>query len=337
METIPVIDLTNWFSGTSAQRLEIATQLNAACHTYGFLQVIGHGVDIDLRRNTLAQMNVFFERDLAHKTAATPTDGSYRGYSGRKSESFAYTVGDIRPADLVEAFVMGSDDRPGEHASKLHTHAPNVWPEAMPEFRSIVSNYYLAARRLSESIADIAALALGLEADFFASRLSDAVVTMRMNWYARLENEPELDEAQMALGAHTDYGILTVLLADVGPGLQILNDQSEWIDVTPREDAFVINVGDALAVWTNDYWKSTIHRVVPTMTPGGKPRRSIALFQDGNFDTPLTTLDQFVTAERPRKYVATTLGEHVTNKIAGGRSFEIPDVQQTLGTRSTSN
>lgn len=337
METIPVLDLSAWFHGGESQRAELVRALDAACHNYGFLQVVGHGVDTDLRRNVLAQMNLFFEQDLETKASTTPSDGSYRGYSGRKSESFAYTVGDIRPADLVEAFVMGSDDRPGEHASKLHTHAPNVWPAAMPEFRSIVSTYYQSARALSESLGDMAALALGLEPDFFAQRLSDAVVTMRMNWYARLENEPELDEAQMALGAHTDYGILTVLLADVGPGLQILNDQSEWIDVTPREDAFVINVGDALAVWTNDYWKSTIHRVVPTMTPGGKPRRSIALFQDGNFDTPLTTLDQFVTAECPRKYAATTLGEHVTNKIAGGRSFEIPDVQQTLGTRSTSN
>ena len=337
METIPVIDLTDWFNGSHSKRLEVARQLDEACHTYGFLQVIGHGVDMDLRRNALAQMNAFFELDLKRKSASTPTDGSYRGYSGRKSESFAYTVGDIRPADLVEAFVIGSDDRPGEHASKLHTHAANVWPDDMPEFRSIVSSYYHAARQLSESIADIASLALGLETDFFSTRLTEAVVTMRMNWYARLENEPQLDEAQMALGAHTDYGILTVLLADVGPGLQILNDHSEWIDVTPREDAFVINVGDALAVWTNDYWKSTIHRVVPTMSPGGRPRRSIALFQDGNFDTPLSTLDQFVTVERPRKYAATTLGEHVTNKIAGGRSFEIPNVQQTLGARSTSN
>lgn len=337
METIPVLDLSAWFGGDKARRSELARALDAACHTYGFLQVIGHGVDPNLRRNALAQMNSFFEQDLEVKKSTTPIDGSYRGYSGRKSESFAYTVGDIRPADLVEAFVMGSDDRPGEHASKLHTHAPNVWPDTLPEFRSIVTSYYRAARALSESIADIAALALDLEADFFSTRLSEAVVTMRMNWYSRLENEPELDEAQMALGAHTDYGILTILLADVGPGLQILNDQSEWIDVSPREDAFVINVGDALAVWTNDYWKSTIHRVVPTMTPGGKPRRSIALFQDGNFDTNLSTLDQFVTDERPRKYASTTLGEHVTNKIAGGRSFEIPNVQQTLGTRSTAN
>jgi isopenicillin N synthase-like dioxygenase len=108
------------------------------------------------------------------------------------------------------------------------------------------------------------------------------------------------------------------------------------VDVTPEPGAFIMNVGDALAVWTNNYWKSTIHRVVPTMAPGGTPRRSIALFQDGNFDTPLSVLPQFVTSENPAKYAPTTLGEHVTNKIAGGRTFEVPNVQQTLGTRATS-
>jgi len=336
MSAIPIIDIAPWFTGNIENQRAVARQLNSACHKFGFLQIVGHGVSDELRESALNQMNAFFERAVDEKVTATPTDGSYRGYSGRKSESFAYTVGDIRPADLVEAFVMGSEDPDGEPTGRLHTHAPNIWPEGLPEFETATARYYQAARELSETMADIASLGLGLDRDFFASRLNDAVVTMRMNWYQRLENEPQLDEQQMALGAHTDYGILTILLADVRPGLQILSDSSEWVDVMPEPGAFIMNVGDALAVWTNNYWKSTIHRVVPTMAPGGTPRRSIALFQDGNFDTPLSVLPQFVTKDKPAKYAPTTLGEHVTNKISGGRTFEVPDVQQTLGTRDTS-
>jgi isopenicillin N synthase-like dioxygenase len=336
MSTIPIIDIAPWFSGNAEAQREIATQVNSACHELGFLQIVGHGISAELRHSALEQMNSFFESTVDKKAVVTPADGSYRGYSGRKSESFAYTVGDIRPADLVEAFVMGSEDRDGKPTGKLHAHAPNVWPDGMPDFKETTVRYYQAARELSETMADIASLSLGLKRDFFSLRLTDAVVTMRMNWYQRLENEPQLDEEQMALGAHTDYGILTVLLADVRPGLQILSDSSEWVDVTPEPDAFIMNVGDALAVWTNDYWKSTIHRVVPIMAPGGTPRRSIALFQDGNFDTPLSVLPQFVTPDNPARYAPTTLGEHVTNKISGGRTFEVPDVQQTLGARDTS-
>jgi isopenicillin N synthase-like dioxygenase len=336
MNTIPIIDIAPWFSGDDALKQSVARQLSNACHGFGFLQIVGHGIDEELRRSALDQMNSFFELPVNEKSLVTPADGSYRGYSGRKSESFAYTVGDIRPADLVEAFVMGSEDRDGQTTGKLHAHASNVWPDGKPDFRDTTIHYYEAARALSETMADIASISLGLDHNFFASRLTDAVVTMRMNWYQRLENEPQLDEEQMALGAHTDYGILTVLLADVRPGLQILNDSSEWVDVTPEPGAFIMNVGDALAVWTNNYWKSTIHRVVPTMAPGGSPRRSIALFQDGNFDTPLSVLPQFVTPDNPARYAPTTLGEHVANKIASGRTFKLPNVQQTLGARDTS-
>lgn len=311
--------------------------MREAGHRVGFFQIVHHGIDESLRQRALAQMDAFFSLDLPLKESVVPGDGTYRGYSGRRSESFAYTVGDIRPADLVEAFVMGSDDLSQRGGSDLHGHRPNVWPEGVANFRDDVSRYYEAVRRLSEELADMAAAALGLPHDFFQRKVDHAVVTMRMNWYQRHDGDPVLDDEQMALGAHTDYGILTVLLADPGPGLQILSDDSEWVDVTPLDGAFIVNIGDALAVWTNNFWKSTVHRVVPTMPVGGQARRSIALFQDGNFETPLQTLDQFVDADHPRRYEPTTLGQHVTDKISGGRNFVVPDVQQTLGNRATSN
>ena len=97
--------------------------------------------------------------------------------------------------------------------------------------------------------------------------------------------------------------------------------------------AFIINAGDALAVWTNDAWRSTIHRVLPSKTPGGTVRRSIALFQDGNVDTGRECLPTCQSAANPPKYAPITLGQHVLNKIEGGRFAVIPEVQQTLGER----
>lgn len=46
-------------------------------------------------------------------------------------------------------------------------------------------------------------------------------------------------------GAHTDYGMLTVLITDGTPGLQIHAD-GKWQPVEPVPGTFIINLGDML-------------------------------------------------------------------------------------------
>ncbi len=81
------------------------------------------------------------------------------------------------------------------------------------------------------------------------------------------------------MGAHTDYGIVTVLWADPDiRGLQILDEEGAWHDVIPSPGALLVNLGDLLARWTNDRWISTLHRVLPptdengTWCAGARPR-----------------------------------------------------------------
>jgi isopenicillin N synthase-like dioxygenase len=64
----------------------------------------------------------------------------------------------------------------------------------------------------------------------------------------------------------------------------------EWIRVPTIDDAFVVNIGDLMARWTNERWVSTLHRVV---APAGEtvPRRqSIAYFMNPNYDAGIRVL-----------------------------------------------
>ena len=330
MEAIaPVVDLRPWFYGSREDRHEVARQLDAA-FTSGFLQVVGHGIDDVTLTRALDAMEAFFARPEREKAVTVPPDGTYRGWTRRRSEGFAATVDQVTPADLVEGFVCGAEDRAGANPGDP-AFARNWWPTD-GALRSALWSYYLAARALSEEILAIAAVALGLDESFFSRHIDHANVTMRANFYERRVEDGVLSDAQMALGAHTDYGICTVLLADPGPGLQVLTPEGRWSDLEPAAGALIVNVDDAMALWTNDQWPSTIHRVAPAPLAGGRPRRSIALFQDGNPDSVVACLPQ-CTADRPARYRATTLGAHVAAKVASSRSGQRSSTVQTTAGR----
>lgn len=324
----PIVDIGGWADGDAATRARIAADLDAAARATGFLQLVGHGIPDELRAAALDAMDRFFRRPDEAKARCVPADPAlYRGWSGRKSESFAYSIGDASPADLVEAFLMGADDVGGTTPA----HAPNVWPDDVDGFRDAIWGWYVAARGVARTLAEIAASAIGMDPAVLAEALDAPVVTMRANWYERRADDPALTADQLALGAHTDYGIITVLLADEVPGLEVLAPDGTWVGLVPSPGTLVVNISDALSVWTNDVWRSSIHRVVPSMEPGGAARRSIALFLDGNEATPLAPLDTFVTEDRPSRYHPTTLGEHVLDKINAGRYGVLPvAAEQTL-------
>ncbi|MDT5073222.1 MAG: hypothetical protein QOH82_2542 [Mycobacterium sp.] len=123
------------------------------------------------------------------------------------------------------------------------------------------------------------------------------------------------------MGAHTDYGIVTVLWADPVPGLEILGADATWHPLQPAPGALLVNLGDALARWTNDQWMSTMHRVAPPVVDGVLvPRRSAAFFHDGNIDATIAPLPTCVDDEHPALYEPVTVQEHLRAKLAGSRN-----------------
>jgi len=338
-DLVPVIDIEGWFSSDPTARRRVARAVDDACRGSGFFQIVGHGVDERLRQDVKDVADEFFALSESEKRRCEPPSRDInRGYSGRLTESLSYSTGVARPPDLAEAFIVGNDrvveGDPYFEAERHRSFAPNLWPSHPARMRDVVWSYYLAIDALSHEMCNIASVALGLDDDFFARRVDKAIATLRCNWYQRTADEVTLADGQMALGAHTDYGILTILMADAIPGLQVIASDGQWYDVLPLEEGFVVNTGDALALWTNDEWASTIHRVVPSLVPGAPRRRSFAFFQDGNYDAVIECLPTCTSSAHPPRYAPITLGDHVVDKIVGGRAqTELQSAVQTTGDR----
>jgi len=323
--TLPVhpVDLEPFRLGGTAERAAVAAAIDAACRDSGFLLVSGHGVPAALCDSVLDEFAAFFDRPLPDKRRVVVADESAnRGYSELGKEGLAYSRGEETPPDLFEAFNVGREDAIGpEYDNYREFYAPNVWPERPAGLRATWLEYELALRGVADVLLEAMALALDLPETWFAERLERAVLTTRAINYERAPGAPDPAEGQVRMGAHTDYGVLTILLADDVPGLQVFRD-GQWNDVAVPHRSFVCNLGDMLERWTNNRWTSTLHRVVPPPREEAGPvrRRSVARFLDCPPDLVVECIPTCVDDDNPAHYEPVVAGMWLQQKIARGRT-----------------
>jgi isopenicillin N synthase-like dioxygenase len=325
---VPVIDITAFRDGTGVDT--VAAAVDDAARTVGFMQITGHGIPDEVAAGLADAIDDLFALPVEEKLALrAPTTAVNRGYSGPRTERLSYSVGVTSAADLFEAFNTGFArsqfpdlELPGEH------YPDNIWPLAPASFRPRVEAWMDHAQALAHTMTGIFAHALGLPAGHFETLTDHSIDVLRMNHYQLPPGEVALEPGQLGMGPHTDYGIVTILWADnVRPGLQILATDGSWHDVTPVPGALLINLGDALPRWTNDRWRSTMHRVLAPIDENGRPirRRSAAFFHDGNVDALIECLPGCADAANPPRYQPVTVGQHLAVKLAGSRGGVVND------------
>jgi isopenicillin N synthase-like dioxygenase len=118
--------------------------------------------------------------------------------------------------------------------------------------------------------------------------------------------EATVDE-QNGIGAHTDFECFTIVNQDMSGGLEILGKDSKWIKANPVPNSFVINIADCFMRQTNDFFVSTVHRVI---NKSGKERYSIPFFYGLDRRMPLEPIPSCISEENPQKYPVVTAGEY---------------------------
>jgi len=220
--------------------------------------------------------------------------------------------------DLKESFVWGIE-LPKAELAALPVPLPcaNNWPAFMPELKDALLPFFDAAQSCAMDLLRGFAIGLGLAEDAFLRQSERPISRASLTYYP--PQPPELGAEQFGVAPHTDYGCLTVLAQDDVGGLQIQRKDGLWIAAPPVPGTLVVNVGDLLARWTNDRFRSTAHRVI---NRSGAERYSMALFFDPDEDTLIDPRAALRPGETPR-YEPTTCAEHILGRY--GAAFRYRD------------
>jgi isopenicillin N synthase-like dioxygenase len=297
-QSLPEVNASGLYSEELEVRRAAARRLVDASREAGFFYLTEHPVTRALRDGLLAQAAALFARPSAEKLAYyIGNSPNHRGYVPPGEEVFYGGARDQKEAfDLCFEAPAGADSlRPTPFSGA------NVWP-AQPGFREAVAAYYAAVFALGRKLLQGFALGLGLPETFFDRFVTAPPSQLRLLHYPANPGA----EVTVGIGAHTDYECFTILLP-TSPGLEVMNGAGEWIDAPPRPDAFVVNIGDTLEMWTNGVLTATSHRVRKV----SEERYSFPLFFACDYDVEVAPLAEFVSAERPARYPAVKAGEHL--------------------------
>jgi len=273
---IPVIDIAALGSGDPVAEAAVVAQLRKAASEIGFLQVTGHGIAPAVTERLQSAARRFFEMPLPQKLESyIGGSTNHRGYVPEGEESF---MGATR--DRKEAYDLALD-LPADRVLAGHPMlGPNRWP-ALPGFREDVMGYYAAVFAVGRRLLRGFAQALGQPADALDHLTIAPPSQLRLIHYPY---QPGIEDIA-GIGAHTDYECFTLLLV-TAPGLQVMDQAGEWLDVEPIPGALVVNIGDMLEFWSGGAFVATSHRVRKVE----EERYSFPLFFALDYDTELSPL-----------------------------------------------
>lgn len=291
-----------------------------ACLDCGFFYVVNHGISPVFMEQVFEQSRKFF---------ALPTEVKMKYLRNKKHRGYTPFLDEtLDPSkqikgDCKEGYYLGVEVQEDDPRASRDFYGPNVWPSAdlLPQWRETMEKYHAEALKVGKRLSSLIALALDIEADFFTKpgKMDDPMAVLRLLHYSGEVSDP--GNGVYGAGAHSDYGLLTLLATDGTPGLQICKEKDAkpqvWESVPPLQGSFVVNLGDMLERWSNGLFRSTLHRVLTS----GNERYSIAFFMDPNYECVVESLETCTSRDNPAKFPPILSGEYLIQRYADTHAY----------------
>lgn len=309
MQQIPSVDLRDFLSEDPARKQKFVNEIGKAYEDIGFVALKGHFLNDQLVEDLYAEVRNFFNLPLENKTNyEIPDIGGQRGYvSFGKEHAKGRSAGDLKEFWHFGQYVSNDSKYANEYPE-------NIKVLELPNFNSTGEEAYKMLEKTGVYVLRALALYIGLDELYFDPYVKEGNSILRPIHYPPITDEP-IDGAVRA-AAHGDINLITLLMGAQGKGLQVQNNNGEWIDAMAQPDELMINVGDMLSRHTNNKLKSTIHQVVnPPRELWGSSRYSIPFFMHPVSDMNLNCLPECIDEKNPKLFDDITAGDYLNERL----------------------
>lgn len=287
---VPVID----FDGVHGDRHKvIVDQMKSASESWGFFQVVNHGIPLQILEDMIKGITRFHEGDAEMKKQFYTRDRTRRVRFNSNYDLYNSKAASWR--DTLTITLPSGDLDP---------------KELPPDCRECSIEYLKHVKKLGHNLFDLLSEALGLKPEHLIGLECGRGRTVVCHYY------PPCPQPGLTLGAtkHSDPSFLTILLQDQIGGLQVLH-QNQWVDVQPIPGALIVNIGDFLQVISNDKLKSVEHRVIAKRVG---PRISIACFFIGEPLKVYGPIKELLSENNALRYRDFTISEYFATFYSTG-------------------
>ncbi|CAO2832273.1 unnamed protein product [Amaranthus hypochondriacus] len=288
--SVPVIDLANFRENDDDRKTEVAKQMVSASKEWGFFQIVNHGIPLETLDKMIECGRMFHEQH---------PEAKIKYYSRDFSKAFSY----VSNHDLYKS--NSANWRDNFYFNT--TFSGKMDPQHLPSIcKDSVLEYVNQILKLCDRVLMLLSIGLGLKPETLGE------LEIKKGWNLGCNFYPACPEPELTLGAHghADTNFLTILLQDQIGGLQVLH-QNKWVNVNPIYGAFIVNIGDAFQMVSNDQLKSVYHRVIAKNVG---PRISLPLFFNGLFSSKKIygPIKELISEENPAIYKDFTIEEMMT-------------------------